>query len=525
MKYAYLSVVGFFFGIAFRTNLDLGLSFSLFVLLIALAIGVSYFSYRSQVFLLTFCFLFFASLGMFRYDLADARALSGLDQYENKNATIVGVLREEPKVIGENQRLVLDVLEVKTEDADVPTPVRAKVQSDIPKYPRFKYGDRITITGKVEKPEDFTEEFSWVKFLEKDGILYVMYRPKVELIGEGEGIFVIRTLYLAKQNFLESLYARVSEPESALGAALTVGEKKAIGTELADMFRRVGLSHIIVLSGMHMAIVAFVIMLIFSRLPLAVAFSMSAVSIVLFAIMVGGGASVTRAVMMAIIAILARGTGRLYMASWALLLACALMLIWNPLLLVFDVGLQLSFLATAGIIWLMPIVESWLSRVPLARYFPSRIKDIMCVTISAQIAVMPLILYKMGNFSLVALPVNLVVLPIVPFAMGLVGLVGILGQILGVIVTPLSWFAYLFLTLIIRIATLFDSLPIVEIQNINFPLPLTFLSYATIVYFTFIWYKMKEESPIFAMKSLPNKNQITPKQSEIGDDFQIEYIK
>ena len=175
---------------------------------------------------------------------------------------------------------------------------------------------------------------------------------------------------------------------------------------------------------------------------------------------------------MALIAIFAQATGRPFSAFRALLLAGTLMLIFNPRLLVFDTGFQLSFLATTGLLFFSGIIEGYFKWLPSWNHLPFR--GIAASTIAAQLLVTPWILYKMGTLSIVALPVNLIVLPAVPFAMGAGFSTAVLGYFTSILAVPAGLLAYLPHTYIIGMAKLFDRIPFasVSVSHVSLFVPL-----------------------------------------------------
>jgi competence protein ComEC len=236
-----------------------------------------------------------------------------------------------------------------------------------------------------------------------------------------------------------------------------------------------------------------------------------ALAIILFVGIAGASATAIRAALMALIALYARATGRSYAASRALLFAVFLMLVWNPLYLVFDPGLGLSVAATAGLIWLAPIIETTLQvkRERFLRVMPSAIPpsggmersqesfplsgfwtNAIATTLAAQIAVLPLLLYDTGNLSLVAIPANLLVMPIVPAAMGFAALAGFAGILFGSLVPLLSivlaFPAYLITAYIIGIARGSTALPFAAFILPAFPFVLVLVAYAALGYFTLL---------------------------------------
>src|SRR5690606_5955202 len=137
-----------------------------------------------------------------------------------------------------------------------------------------------------------------------------------------------------------------------------------------------------------------------------------AVGIILFAIMVGGGATVVRASIMALLSLIARATGRLYEVTIALIVAGFIMVLWSPRVLVFDPSFQLSFLATLGLIHATPLFERWLRMIP--EYFSLR--TIISATLGTQLFVLPLLLFMTGVFPMYSPLANALVLPAVPIA-------------------------------------------------------------------------------------------------------------
>src|SRR5690606_38185089 len=127
----------------------------------------------------------------------------------------------------------------------------------------------------------------------------------------------------------------------------------------------------------------------FSFLPRSLGLASGAGSIVLFAIMTGASATTIRASIMALVVILARGAGRRYDVTRALTFAAVLMVAENPRILAFDIGFQLSFLATLALIFVSPLVSDRLSFVS-ERF---QLREILSTSISTQLFTAPFILY------------------------------------------------------------------------------------------------------------------------------------
>jgi competence protein ComEC len=159
-----------------------------------------------------------------------------------------------------------------------------------------------------------------------------------------------------------------------------------------------------------------------------------------YIILTGLPASGIRAGIMGGLYLLAQKLGRQSMGIRVIVLACAVMLIFNPLLLFYDVGFQLSFLAVIGLIYLEPIFTKMLNF--FIKILPLLDKEktkgfvkIVSATFAAQVFTMPIIVYSFGNISFVSLITNLLVLPIVYWLM----IFGFLSAFIGIFSVTLGW--------------------------------------------------------------------------------------
>ncbi len=451
--------------------------FLLLFLLIALTLTLAWsLSDRESRLLLYVAVIFIGTaLGLGRFWLSLSHDHQDLAFLAEQKVTIQGVVVTEPDIRDTSTRLV-----IKPETKDF------KILVTAPLYPVYQYGDKLELVGKLQVPENFAtdqeREFDYINYLAKDDIYYQLYQPQVKLLARRQGNWLIDKLLTFKTAFLNKINLILPEPESSLLAGLLLGVKQSLGNEWLERFRTAGVSHIIVLSGYNLTIIADSLIKFFSlssRLPRAVGWSGGALAIVLFAIMTGGGATVVRASIMALTALFARATGRVYDAANALFLAAFLMVALKPKILIYDIGFQLSFLATLGLIYLSPALErrfSWLAPrklSPLNRTWWFKFKEswrgVLISTLSAQIAVLPWILYKMGLLSLVSLPANLLILITIPFTM----LFGFIAASLAFISTYLAWpFALLahgLLTYQLFITKLLSNLPLAAVTIPYFP--------------------------------------------------------
>jgi competence protein ComEC len=288
---------------------------------------------------------------------------------------------------------------------------------------------------------------------------------------------VKNALFAIKNKFLEKMNFAISPPESLLMGGLILGEKTAFSEELRQSFIDTGTIHIVALSGYNITIVAEWFMKLFSSLPQNIGISMGMFAILLFILMTGASSTAVRAGIMAALALVARATGRNYDVARALVLAGVIMVLINPFVLAYDVSFQLSFIATVAVIFFTPKIEKYFLWV-LAR----KLRDIISVTFAAYIFVLPFVLFKMGNLSLVALPANILILPFIPFTMFLGFLTSFLGLIWYGFSLPFGYLSYLILHYELSVVGFLSEVPFASFSIPDFPLLLVLIIYAYFVY-------------------------------------------
>jgi competence protein ComEC len=445
----YVGVLGLCAGIVIASFTSFSYSFAIAFFILALLSFAFFVRAPRRAYAAAAIFFLITSLGGLRMESAKLE-LGELSQYIGEQVVLEGVVDAIPDMRDTNQRFPL-VLE---------NGEKVSVSTDL--YKTIRYGDLLRVSGMLKHPEPFETNtgriFDYASYLAKDGIGYTMNFAQIDIVDRDKGSPVIATLFSLNGLFQRALGTVLSEPHASLGGGITIGAKESLGEEILEDFRAVGLIHIVVLSGYNVMIVAEWIMRSVSFLPLSYSLGIGGLAIALFALLTGAGATVVRASIMALLALIARATGRTYAITRALFIAGALMLLHNPYLLLFDPSFQLSFIASLGLIHGAPIIARFIPWVT-ERFM---IREIVSATISTQIAVLPLMMYSFGNVSLIALPANLLVLPTVPFAMGATLLTALTSWIpfLGfVLSTP----AYLLLSYTLWIVELFASLPFAQV--------------------------------------------------------------
>ncbi|HNW71334.1 MAG TPA: ComEC/Rec2 family competence protein [Candidatus Paceibacterota bacterium] len=479
---------GFIFGVFLRSFVSINFYTTILFGIISFAILLFFILISKNKYGIVFGFFILATfLGILRFNFSDKidpillDEISGQTVIVGEKINLSGIVIDEPSQKENTQSLVI---KTKTGNKILVTTGRNEI---------YQYGEKVSLFGKLEKPENFTTDqgkvFDYVNYLRKDGIHFLMKYPKIKFLASGEGNKIKATLFQVKEKFLEKINTEIVEPENLLMGGLILGERASFSEELRKNFINTGTIHIVALSGYNITIIAEWIMKLFMFIlaplsfgsigPQNFAIGFGIFSIFLFILMTGASSTAIRAGVMSVLALLARATGRNYDVVRALIFAGVVMLIFNPFLLIYDVSFQLSFLATIAVIFISPRFEKYFTWIT-TRF---GLRDIISVTSATYIFVLPFILYKMGNLSLVALPANILVLPFIPMTMFFGFLTGVFGMVWYVLAIPLGAIAQILLSYELWVIDSLARLPFASLSISNFPLLLTIAIYG---YFTYI---------------------------------------
>ena len=468
---------GFLLGVLLRSFISVNFYFAALFCVISLAVFLFFILVPKKGWgIVISIFILIFSLGVMRFHQADMPAPAVFEAEVGKKVAFAGEIVDEPNLRENNQQLTV---EISAGEASTKVLVSAGFEDN------YKYGDEINFEGILKKPENFItdtgKEFDYVNYLRKDGILYILSYPEIEIVARGNGNFIKSFLFSIKEKFLEKINLSIGAPENLLMGGLILGERAAFGVELRQNFIDTGTIHIVALSGYNVTIVAEWFMKFLQFAPRNFAFGAGIFTIFIFVFMTGANSTAVRAGIMAALALIARATGRDYDVARALVLAAVVMVLFNPFILVYDVSFELSFLATVAVIFFAPRLEKhflWVTK-------KFGLRDILSVTTAAYIFVFPFILYKMGNISLVALPANVLVLPFVPLTMAVGFMTGLLGTIWYGLAVTFGFISYILLHYEISVVKFFAGFPFAAFAIPYFPLTLTILIYAAFVYFLF----------------------------------------
>ena len=345
-------------------------------------------------------------------------------------------------------------------------PIRGLVLARVGENESYQYGDRVRLRGRLLTPPA-DEDFSYRDYLARQGVLSYMPITEATLLPGREGSAFWQRTYAFKERLLGLIYRLFPDPEASLMAGILLGVDTGLTRGLQNAFKDTGTAHIIAISGFNISIIAGLFVMLFSRwLGPRRGSLLALLAIFFYTLLVGAGPSVVRAAIMGGLSLFARQVGRRNMALNTLAVTALIMAAFNPLLL-WDVGFQLSFFATLGLILysepLSNLADRLLRRMrvpdPTVRQVLPPLSNFVLLTLAAQIATLPIMAYHFKRISLVSLLANPFVLPAQPAVMILGGLALFLGLVLFPLGQAAAWLAWPFVDYTIRAVELFDRIP------------------------------------------------------------------
>ncbi len=424
--------------------------------------------------------------------------------YDNAapEVTIGGAVSSYP--LRKDSKTQFDVAVTTIEQAGQPQAVTGTLRLTTDTPLRYQYGQPLQLRGRLVTPPVFTD-FSYRDYLARKGIHSLLYPSSISLLTEAnQGNPLFYQLYRLRARGELLLNQLLPEPYAALANGMLLGIESGIPDTLYEQFNLTGSSHVIVISGSNVALIAGVILAFGRRLVgRRHAIWLALAGITAYALLVGGDAAVLRAAWMGALFAIATTLERRSTALVSLAFACWVMTIANPLTL-WDVGFQLSSAATAGLILFSPgvnalfgrLLPGWLGDgmlsgslvvggVDLAQTGQTALQGILqdglMVTLAANLSTLPLVLYYFGRLSLVSLATNVLIAPAQAFIM-LWGTAGILLGVVGLV--PLAqlvlWIPWLCLVWTVGVVQWTAALPGASLEIAGYALPQLLLTYAII---------------------------------------------
>ena len=420
--------------------------------------------------------------------------LSTLERVFPKHAEVYrAVIASRPVERGKVVRCELLVL-----DEEQPYKVQASILRDTltGRYHHISVGDGIEFYSRIEDLPDRLEplqqgesqaesNLKYFRWLRVQGVVGQVFINRVswrKLPLDISSLSLLQRVRLTTLRFRERLVGRLADSgmegqQQAVVAAMALGDKSALSKSTREVFSVTGASHVLALSGLHLSIIYFLGTFLIRRRRWNTPFQVvSLAAIWAYAILVGLSPSVVRAATMLTVYGVLSIVHRTQQPLNALALAAVIMLVCNPLML-WDAGFQMSFMAILGIfVFSRPLLRLFGSlQNPVVKW----VWGLLCLSVSAQLGVFPLIMYYFGRFSCYFFLTNFVAIPALyvvlccALAFFLFSFVPVVQSFLAeVLQTVVGW--------LMGALEWFSSLPFSSIDDISISAPQVFLLYGLV---------------------------------------------
>lgn len=465
--------LSFCLGVTLATNLKLFLGIPIFfILLFSIYKKESNTNYITKVLLLII--LIPICLGFLSYSLNKYFIFNKFKDLNNVRVELKGTVDSEPQVKPGKIGLVIKVNDIKF-DSDVKNrryqngKILAWISTKNENL-RFEPGRKIILNGELTLPQGMRNPmgFDYRKYLATKKVSAIMYAKEsdVQYIEENINLayFCKNTGYKIKNAIVLSIKGLLPEKQAALLSGMLIGYTDDLDEETEQQFRDSGLSHIMAVSGSNVAFIVFPLFFLLRKIGLKERTTAGIIIpiLVLFIFVTGFSASVARAVIMAIIILMGKFIYREADTLTSIAASVLLLLILNPFML-FEIGFQLSYGATLGIIFFYRAISSYFKRF----HFPKGIVEVLGATISAQIGVLPISAYYFNRVSIISLVSNLLVVPMTEL-ITIIGFIMVFLSPVILIAKIVSVSNFLLLSTILKITEISANLPYAAI---NVPTP------------------------------------------------------
>lgn len=372
----------------------------------------------------------------------------------------------------------------------------------------LEYGDKIFITGEFQEPQGMRNEggFNYKEYLKSLNIYGSVKAKNIKVIEQNKGNIFMNFTYKISDEIKENIEEFMGEKYSGLLIGLLLGDSSKIDENMEENFKITSLTHILAVSG---AQVSYIIVAMYSLLKRKIGIQKTRVviiaSLIFYTALTGFSPSIVRAGIMGIILMISGLVFRKNDIINSIAISLFFMLVYNPFLLE-NVGLQLSYLGTIGIIGFNKTIILILKNIQIRNrkwkykinrkliLLISKIKEILAVTMSASLAVVPVMIYHFNLFGTYFLITNLLASIII----GPITLLGTLLVIISFISINIAKILSYILKFLIDILLFISSFSKLPISKIYIPTPtITFIIiiYLSLIISLFIYKVFHERNP------------------------------
>lgn len=450
--------LSFILGVLVSSFLFFGLLIVIILVIISLSFIGIFWQRKEKIVLLGF-FLLILSLASYYFS---SNYFSVVKTDLMGEVSLIGRVAEEPEKGFKNTKIVLE-LENK----------QRVVFYDSP-YSNYVINDKVVLSGEAVEPNDY---------LIKDRISAIILSSQTEIVEKAEK----GKMTILREKLKEQIIGNLNKDEGAILLAMILGDESRLDQDLKTKMGLSGLTHVVAISGTHIVLFSIILIeiLLFLRISRRKALFLSIFFIAFYVFLVNAPPSAVRSGFMVSFLYLAEIFRRIPEKERNLAFSCFFIILQNPLVLRYDLGFQLSFVAVLGLIYFAPILNKYFSFIK-----NTPLRETLVATLAAQIFTLPLIVSSFGYISLSSLISNLLIFPIVPIMM----IFGLLFPLINFVFFPLgklmALFSAIFLSYFVFLINFFSKLGILK-ATIPF---FFFIPYY--LFFAYLIYKTKKKKDL-----------------------------
>jgi len=436
------------------------------------------FNKSKYAFAVLFYTLVFFIAGALGYLYTDTVNTTKYREFSGNTVQIKGIVVSEPGISNGSVKYVIKTSEIIFNGIEktVKGKILLTVVPDSGSY--IDYGREIIVRGKIKLPNEARNQggFNYAMYLAQSGISATVYASfdSVEFLGYGNSNILVKAGRAVRNKIVEVIDKSLPFQQAQLLNGMLIGYAEKLDENVEEVFKDAGLTHIMAVSGANIGFIILLFTFIFKKIGLGKRLS-SAVMIcilIFFAFITGFSPSVVRAVIMGIICMAAGLFRREYDLPNSLALSALLMLLFNPFIL-FNIGFQLSYAATISILVLFKYIKSILYSI----FVPEKLAEMIAVTLSAQIGVLPISVFYFNRISIISVVSNLLVAPVLE-PITIIGVImAFMGQFSVAISTIIGYVNCTLLSFVLYVSKISSQLPFAVLTVPTPPIAMILLYY------------------------------------------------
>ncbi len=463
--------------------LSVQISFSLFLLLAAVCyfmLTIMFNRLRKAAILILLSLLFFTAGGVLFNNSQDVYTCE-LNELYGKQITFQGYIDSEVEQDGDKLVFILKA-DRKPVSAKLIVNVYGRSGSGL--ADKIGYRTRLSLSAVINKPKPATNPggFNYERYLASQGIsgtVNLLNGQGMSVVGKEPGGWINKLGFKIKNKVLGIVEHCLDKNQAGLLSGMIIGYKDGLDENAFQAFSRAGLTHIMVASGMNVAFIILPLMFLFNKLRLGNKTSsiITIFVLILFVFVAGFSASVVRAVIMGIIIL----SGKIIMREtdiYTSISAAALILLFINPYTIYDIGFQLSFMATLSLVMFYPPIKKAVTH----RRIPEIVADTLAATLAAQLGVIPVTLYYFNNLSLISVISNLLVVPLVQ-VITIIGFIMVFAGLLNIhLAVLIGYINNSFLSFVLFVTEISAKVPFASLKLPTPPIWMVLLYYIFILY-------------------------------------------